>query len=161
MDYQEHAEDGFVIDTRERVEWALKKIGGWDDEIKRVTLQSAAIIARLEREKEQFLGRFQADLELFAKRELEGAKRRSYDTIYGTLALRKVPQSIGVTDKVAALEYAKLHRPEAVKVTESLDAREFTAWASETMQATGELIPGVEIKPERESFSIKFKEEKE
>jgi hypothetical protein len=66
-----------------------------------------------------------------------------------------------VTDKAAALEYAKLHRPEAVKVTESLDARDFTAWASETMQATGELIPGVEIKPERESFSIKFKEEKE
>ena len=158
MNEIEIAEDqGFRIDTEAKVEWALRKIGAWDAEHARVKAHSDAILNRISGEKATFLARFQSELEEFARQKVADGKRRSYDTVYGTLAFRRVPSTLSVADQDAALAWAREHAPTAVR--ETLALKEYAEQAKLALQETGEVLPGIEVKPERESFSIRFKSE--
>lgn len=148
-------EDGFRIDSDDKVEWALRKIGAWDAEHARVKAHSESILKRITSEKESFLARFQVDLEEYTRQKIEGGKRRSYETVYGTLAFRKVPSTLAISDPDAALAWARENAPTAVR--ETLSIKEYSEQAKLALQQTGEVLPGVEVKPERESFSIRFK----
>jgi len=154
-------EDRFVIDTVEKAEWALSKLGNWDAEEKRIKAQAQAMLNRIATDRDKFLSRFEADLEAFAKAQIEaaGGKRKSVDTLQGTLAFRKVPPQLAVVDREAALAYARQHAPTAV--AEVLNATEYRESALLALQQNGEVLPGMELKPERESFSIRFKESAE
>lgn len=149
--------EAFVLDTEDKVEWALRKLGSWDAEHARVKAHSESILKRIATERESFLNRFQADIEAFAKAKVEGGKRRSYETVYGTLAFRKVPPTLSVVDKDAALAWAKEHDP--TSVMETLNVKSYSERAKLDLQQNGEILPGMELKPERESFSIRFKSE--
>jgi phage host-nuclease inhibitor protein Gam len=152
-------EEGFRIDTESKVEWALRKIGAWDAEAARVKAHSESILNRIAGEKASFLARFQVELEEFARQKVSDGKRRSYETVYGTLAFRKVPSTLAIADQDAALAWAREHAPTAVR--ETLSVKEYSEHAKLALQETGEVLPGVEVKPERESFSIRFKGESE
>lgn len=69
----------------------------------------------------------------------------------GQLAFRRVPGGPRVVDDAAALEWARVALPAAVRVVESVDKAAIKAHIA----ATGELPPGVEVKPDDESFSVK------
>lgn len=146
----------FRIDCKDKVEWALRKIGAWEDEIARVKAQSTAIITRLENERQRFLARFEADLEQYARQELEGSKRRSYDTMYGTMAFRKVPGGMIVSDKEKAIEAMRQVCPAAIVTELRLDSKSALEVAKQRMEGTGEILSGFDMRPERESFSIRF-----
>jgi phage host-nuclease inhibitor protein Gam len=153
----EPADDGFRLDSDDKVEWALRKIGAWDAEYARVKAHSESILKRIASEKESFLARFQVDLEEYTRQKIEGGKRRSHETVYGTLAFRKVPPTLSVVDKDAALEWAREHDPTSIQQT--LNVKAYSDRAKLDLQQNGEILPGVELKPERESFSIRFKAE--
>lgn len=152
-------EEGFRIDTEAKVEWALRKIGAWDAEHARVKAHADAILNRIAGEKASFLARFQVELEEFARSKVADGKRRSYETVYGTLAFRKVPSTLAISDPDAALAWARENAPTAIR--ETLSIKEYSEQAKLALQQTGEVLPGVEVKPERDSFSIRFKGEAE
>lgn len=64
--------------------------------------------------------RFGADLEQLARRELDGAKTRTLILDHGKLSFRRSAGSIKVADPGQALEWARVHAPEAIKVAESV-----------------------------------------
>jgi len=163
LDAEDYAatEGRFVIDSNDKAEWALCKLGNWDAEEKRIKAQAQAMLSRIATDRDKFLSRFEADLEAFARAQIEasGGKRRSHELLQGTLAFRKVPPQLSVVDREAALAYAKQHAPTAV--AEVLNATEYREGALLALQQNGEVLPGMELKPERESFSIRFKESAE
>ena len=61
-----------------------------------------------------------------------------------------------VSDVQAALVHAKKALPAAVNIIETLDATRYRKEAEKVLQENGELLPGVETVPERESFTVKF-----
>ena len=147
----------FRLDSEDKVNWALGKLGNWEAEQARVKAQSTLILARIAKEQAAFLDRFQAELEEYTRKQIEGGKRKSVDLLQGRMAFRKVPSNISVTDRDAAIAYAKANLPHAV--VETLDAKEYREAAKLALQQDGELLPGMEVSPERESFSIQFKSE--
>lgn len=52
----------------------------------------------------------------------------------------------------AALHYATEHLPDAVKTQQVLDREAYRAH----MEETGELLPGMEVTEERETFRVTF-----
>lgn len=151
----------FRIDSQDKVEWALRKIGAWEDEIARVKHQAETIVTRLENSKQRFLARFEADLEEYARQQIQDTRRRSYDTLYGTMAFRKVPSGVVVSDKEKALESMREVCPAAIVTEVRLDSKSALEVAKRRMEGTGEILPGFDIRPERESFSIRFPKDKE
>ena len=62
-------EDRFVIDTVEKAEWALSKLGNWDAEGKRIKAQAQAMLNRIATDRDfdddvDVMRRFRADLDL-------------------------------------------------------------------------------------------------
>lgn len=156
---EEVYDDTFTLDSQEKVEWALRKIGAWSDEEARVKAQSKAILDRIAGEKARFLAYFEGQLEAWARDQIKDGKRRSVDTVYGTLAFRKVPQHLSLLDKEKAFEWATMNARTAL--TEVLDTKAYAEYAKVWLEQTGEVAPGMELKPERDSFGIRFKGEKE
>jgi hypothetical protein len=58
---------------------------------------------------------------------------------------------------LVALEYARQHLSDAVRVQEVLDAARYR----QSVESTGELLLGVEVQPEQETFRVMFGKTKE
>ena len=69
----------------------------------------------------------------------------------GQLGWRRVPGGPRVIDDAAALAWARQALPQAVRVEESVDRHTIRAY----VERTGELPPGVEIKPDEERFGVR------
>jgi phage host-nuclease inhibitor protein Gam len=143
----------FVIDSEERANWYLRKLGNIDAERARVKAQAAAIADDLDREYEGLEARHQADLEVWANANLPKGKK-SIKLLQGTVAFRNVPTSISVADKEAALQWAKYSsvRPDLVVITESIDTEKYKALFKET----GQYLPGIKVTAAHESCKITF-----
>jgi hypothetical protein len=98
------------------------------------------------------LERFLPQLQEWGAQELErrGRGRRTLPLFHGSLSYRRVPASVRVADEGAALNEA------AARGLVKIDAAGYRAAALEARKQTGELLPGVEIVPEHEKFSIRF-----
>jgi phage host-nuclease inhibitor protein Gam len=77
--------------------------------------------------------------------------------LQGTAGWRTVPAAIRVTDTLAAIAYAQECLPEAVKTQAVLDREAYRAH----MEETGQLLPGMEVTPEHESFRVSFGKQEE
>ena len=110
------------------------------------------MLAQLEADEKSVRGRFEAELREWGAQELarRGRGRRTLPLFHGSLVYRTVPATIRVADEAAALNHAV--SISAVKV----DTGTYRAAALEARKQTGEILPGVEIIPEREHFGIKF-----
>ena len=117
----------FEINGKAAAEWVLKLMQQAEVEIltieTRKQAQLDATMANFEKQiaplraELSFLNlRFGTELEGWAKRDLEGQKRRSIATDWGVVGLRKNPSSIKVSDPEGALAWVTEHVPTAVKI---------------------------------------------
>lgn len=148
----------FTIDSEEKANWYLGKLHAIDSEIALVQGQAAEIVKRLQSQREQLDRQFGSNLQQYAKSLLTGT-HKSVQFLYGTCSWRKVPRSAKVSDEQAAIDYVLSTQSVnadlvTFKTIKLLDKKAYVA----LMKEDGEKLPGIEITPERESFSIKFAE---
>jgi len=145
----------FIIDTEERLNWYLRKLANLDAERQRIKSQAAAMIARLDTDENGLKHRFESQVIEFTRRQIEGTRRKSYQTLQGTLSFRTVPPSLKITDEDAALTFAQKYSV-CLDTAPRLDPVKYREHAKIFLADSGELIPGVELSSSRESFSITF-----
>lgn len=164
--------DEFRVNDVQSAEWVLSKILRAETEIAAIQTERAAILANLEsREKEYrrkvdyLRARFGPELEEFARAEIEAnPKSKTLKLAHGKLSFRTVKGGVRVKDATLALDWAKEHCPDAVKVVESFQismvAADAKARIAETI-ALGEgeyaalVADAFEVKPDAEAFDIK------
>lgn len=155
------AAEVFVIDSRQKAEWALRKIAAKEAEIDLVRAQAQELLRSLESELESFQGRFRGQLEAWARGALAetGGKSRTVKTLCGSLSFRTVPPRLVVASESDAMQTARLVCPEAiveVPAAEKLDRKALGEYAKRQLVEAGEIIPGYMLVEATESFSIKF-----
>lgn len=148
----------FVPDTAEKVNWVLEKLLDCKAEkarndVKRKAIldQLAALDKEIDRKSDFMLWKFGPALEEFAKKELEGQKAKSIKMVYGTLAFRSTGGTNKVVDPIAAVEWAKKHAPQSVKVTESFLVSKLSP--EETQKALADMV--LEPTEKVEKFEVK------
>lgn len=146
--------------------WLLRQLANIQAEQQRIKAQAEAMIARLQTDHDRLTHLFGNELEAWARTELlrRGGRRKSLHTLQGSLGFRTVPASVRITDERAALDYARARPeqfPRAVYTEERLRTGVYSVLAKRAMQQTGEVMPGVELIPEREAFRIQFRTESE
>ena len=149
--------DPFVVDTEEKVEWLLRRLACMESERSRVKAQAQAIVGGLDRDIKTLRERFEPDLRAFAQRRIErdGGRRKSVELLQGTLAFRSVPQGLRVCDESEAQRYAATNSMEDAFVSR-FNAAAYREIALGRLRGAGEILPGIEIVPEHESFSVRF-----
>jgi hypothetical protein len=149
----------FHIDSDAKANWYLRRLANIEAEQRRVQAQAAAIVRQLEGDAERLRYLYEAELEEFVRQKLStsGSRRKSVHFLQGTAGFRTVPAAIRVTDTLAAIDYATRHLSEAVKTQQVLD----TARYRKCVEETGELLPGVEMTPEHETFRVSFGKQEE
>lgn len=122
------AVEGFVIDSKEKVDWFMRKIlrhetniDARENELEAIRV---SIQAEINEEKRAitWLGyRFKADLEAFYNKEIEGQKTKTIKTNAGKLYKRQVGGGWEVKDQQALIDWVrnlkikKEHKDEVVK----------------------------------------------
>lgn len=149
---------GFHITDEASACWLLRRLAGIEAEKARVQAQAAVICKQLDADTENLRRLYEGELVDFARRTLAeaGRGRRTLHLLQGSVALRFVPASVRVSDPFAALDYAKQHAPSLIRRTETVDAAGYREQAAKHLQETGELLPGCETTPPRESHKITF-----
>lgn len=146
------AAPAFAIDSEDRANWLLRKLGNLAAERARVKAQADAIMAELKREEERLHQRFDAELQAFTRQALAGKKSRTLKLLQGTVSLRTVAASMRVADTEAAFEHARTCLPDLIETKQALKVADYGKLARET----GEMLPGIEVTPEHETMSIRF-----
>jgi phage host-nuclease inhibitor protein Gam len=148
----------FTIDTIERANWYLRKLANLEAEKRRVLAQAEQIVTQLDADAESLRYLYQSSLENLVRQELArtGNRRKSLTLLQGTCSFRTVAPSVKIADTQAALLFVKESLPEMVRTVETLDLIAYKERAESRLRADGELLPGVEVVPERESFSVRF-----
>lgn len=147
--------DAFRIDSESAANWVLGKLAAIDEEAARIKAQAQKRQDELKADRERLLGRFGAELEAWAREERERRKRKTITLLNGTLAFRTTPRRFTVSDTETAMTTARAVCPDAVVTVEKLDTDAFKEYALRQLEETGEILPGVEITPEGESFSVR------
>ncbi len=143
----------FHITDEAGANWYARKLAAIEAERARVTAQAAKIKAQLDSDEKSLRDRFEAEAREWARAELDRrykGRRKSLALLQGTFAFRAVPATLRVDDVAAALDRAASIG--AVKV----DMDTYRKAALDAKKATGELLPGVVIVPEREHFGVSF-----
>ncbi|HLK55295.1 MAG TPA: host-nuclease inhibitor Gam family protein, partial [Chthonomonadaceae bacterium] len=125
----------------------------------RVSAQAAAILKQLDGDRDRLLHLYEAELSAFVSTKIaaNGGRRRSIHFLQGSCGFRRVPAHVSVKDTSVALLHAKeAGLLEAVKTVEKLDADAYRVLAEARQSAAGTLLPGCELVPEMDRFSIKF-----
>ena len=152
-------EGGFSIMDEASAGWYVDKILSRQERIARIKAQAQEMIEREEADLARLHARFGAELEQWALREIEsrGGKTKTLRLLQGTVSVRTVPASVRIADAEAAMEAAKAQMPELVQVvqTEKLDTAAYRKAAQERLEATGDVLPGVEPVPARQSVTVK------
>ena len=113
----------FCVTDRASAEWVLAKLS--ENEAERVGLlrRRDAIIANIDRQvasvdsRAQWLtNRFEPELKTFTLSQIADKKQKFYDTDYGRMQFRTTPGRTEIVDKEAAVEWAEINAPEAVKI---------------------------------------------
>ena len=147
----------FRIDSENAANWYLRKLANIEAEKRRVTQQAAEILRQLDADAENLRFLYDADLQEWTRQELarKGGKRKSLALLQGTACFRSVSASLKISDPAAALVHVIAIGADAIKRSIHLDAEKYRALAEAALK-DGELLPGVETVPARESFSVKF-----
>lgn len=153
--------EAFVLDSRTRVEWALRRIASKEAEIALVRAQAAEMLRDLEKDLEGFCEHFRPQIEHWAKQELEEtkAKGRTVKTLAGNLSFRTVPPRLVIADEEEAMRRARADCPEAIVIvpaTVKIDKKVLGDYAKAQLADAGEIIEGYMLVEATESFSIKF-----
>ncbi len=146
----------FCVDSRDKANWLLRKLAAIEAERALVKAQAEEIIRGLDGDAARLRALHGADLREWARAELAGGRRKTLPLLFGSVSFRTVPASLRVAGSREAIEYAKGQGWDVVRVAETLDADGYRQQAAAVLHETGEVPPGVEVVPERESFSLRF-----
>lgn len=109
------------------VEWVMSKLQEAESEVLGLKSRRDAIVSNIDTQirdrqnKIQWLHkRFDADLELFTRSQIQDKKTKTVTTPFGKLSMRQNPGSIVVKDDAGAIAWAKQHMPEAVATKEHI-----------------------------------------
>lgn len=158
----------FTLQTRDHVEWALRKIHQMDTEAALIEAQAKKALARIAADRERFTGRYLPQIESWTRGELERTKsrKRSIVLLHGTVQFTTAPARLVVDSYEDTLQTAKLVAPQAV--TEEtpapivkLDKTAFLAYAKEHFETTGEILPGLTRTEASDRLSLKFAKEED
>ena len=146
-----------MVNDEKSANWYLRKLANIDAEQQRVQMQAAQIVAQLEADADGLKHLYAGQLEAYCQARLNetGNRCKSITMLQGTCAFRTVPAGFQLTDTNAALRFAK-ECGGMLKTVETLDAEAYRVAADHALEAYGELYPGMETTPERESFSVRF-----
>ncbi len=156
--------EDFKIDTEEKVNWVLEKWLREEAAVEELEIRAKAIAANLaimKRQRENRIAalqyRFGQDLEEYARKQLQGKRAKSIQTCYGKLAFRKVSPKIEVNDEEAAAHWILENAPEseAAQVTFRFYKSKLSPEMNKAIISGETQIPGLEVTPERELFSVK------
>lgn len=164
QDEQESAR-GFVIDSLAKAEWAMRKISWYLRKTKEVQELASKRIAQVqawadkqEEEYDRQIAVFEAMLQPWAMRELDGAKKRSIKLPQGTLGFRKA-QPRFEQDEKALLPWVKESSPEHLVIRETVNWNELkkllTVAGELAMTPDGEVVPGVKVEQLPDTFYVK------
>lgn len=158
-EWNELASIGIVLDdstTNAQLDaWAsevCRRIAEQRAEIERYNEAEAAEIARIQMRYAAMRDRHERrvqELEAIGRDLAESAdfgSKKSRDVGFGTYGRRKVPESVKVVDKDAALNWAIEHAPDAVveKIERRVNAAVVKPAVLNVLKSTGELPPGFE-----------------
>lgn len=158
----------FTLQTRDHVEWALKKIHQLDAEERLIEAQAKKALARIRADRERFTGRYLPQIESWTRGELERTKsrKRSIVFLHGTVQFTSSAARLTVDSMPDAITTARAVAPQTV--TEEtpapvvkLDRKAFLDYAARWFETTGEVLPGLKRTEAGDKLSLKFAAEEE
>ena len=154
----EQEREEFHITSESAALWYLRKLANLEAERQRVKRQAERLVAALDTEAESLKRGYAGELEHWAREELKrkGSRRKTLDTLQGTLRFRHVPARLSLEENGNALRYAADNLPALVVTRRELDRAAYLDEAKRLLEETGELMEGIERIPERETFTVSF-----
>jgi hypothetical protein len=151
----------FMINSRERVDWYLRKLANLEAEEFRIKAQAEKMLRHVESDRNSLVQHFQPQVENFVREELErtNAKRKSIAFFHGTVGFTAVPPRLVVESEADALQTARLVCPEAVvevPASEKLDKKVMGEYAKRQLAEAGEIVPGYGLTEGGVRLSVKF-----
>jgi len=151
-------QEGFVLDSLEKANWAMGKIvaaeKGMSERTALANTYAARITAWLTEANKSDLGtanHMRGLLAPWVAKTLEGGKARSVKLLGGVAGYRTSPDTLEVVDETLALAILQSEYPRFVRVKESVDKVALKAH----MKATGECFEGIELKAGETAFYVK------
>lgn len=152
--------ESFVIDSREKADWLLKRIAALEAEEALIATQAEKMLAQVRSDRERLTGRFLPQLETWARGELETTKsrRRSVSLFHGTVQFTTTAPRFIVESTDDAITTARAVAPQTVteETLTKLDKKAFLTYAAQRFEETGEILPGVTRTEAGERFAIRF-----
>jgi phage host-nuclease inhibitor protein Gam len=162
--------ESFVIDTKEKAVWALRKLAKIrremeenqsiaDKEIERIKAWLEDVNGALQKDAEYFENLLQAYHRMVLE---ENPKAKSIKLPYGTLKARKQEPEY-IRDEEKLLTWTKANRPEVVKVKESVDWSALKKTIVSTVGGVavddnGQVIEGITVVDRGIKFSVEVAE---
>ena len=141
----------FSICDEKSATWFLRKMRIISEERDAIKAATAQRLSELEADEARLTHLYGEQLKTWAQSE-SAARRRQTITLPlagMSVGFRKTPAGITITDQSAAIAEATARG--FVKTSPDMSA--YRVAAQEALEATGELLPGVEVKPEGTSFA--------
>ena len=132
----------FRVDSLVAAEWVLDRMARREAALVALDKRRLAIIHNLDalanteqRALDGLHRRFDAELEAFARAELEraGGRTKTLRTAFGSISFRIVKASRRIVDMAAAVAWAKRWTPQAVRVKEDVLLSEMEQWMGFTL----------------------------
>jgi hypothetical protein len=177
-EYEEYSgiTNTFTIDTTDKADWALRKIAKYQGAINEAkalaakrTQQIKAWLEAIEEDNQQQISFFENLLEPYAKKQLEGAKKRSIKLPIGTFGFRAQQLEFTYNEELLT-KWAEKNTPDYVKKDPVLQWGEFKKAMSldetgegETKKLVmvspdGEVVPHITITKTPDKFYVKVEE---
>lgn len=154
----EQEREAFHITDESSALWYLRKLANLEAETRRVKRQAEQLLASLNSEAENLKRIYQEELEHWVREELarKGNRKRTLHTLQGTLRFRHVAARLAIEEEFSATQYAVNSLAECVATKYELNRAAYLEEARKRLEETGELLPGVQFAPERETFTVSF-----
>jgi hypothetical protein len=143
----------FVIDSEQSAAWFLRKLRTITEEKDAIKAATTQRLAELDADEKSLTGRFWEQLQAWAQSESETRRRQTITLPLAgaSVSFRKSAARVEITDQSKAIAEAT----ERGLVKTSPDLVAYRTAAQEWLDTSGELLPGIELKPESTSFSWK------
>lgn len=174
-EYAEAIKESFTIDTADKADWALRKIAKYQgaiDEAKELaakrTQQITAWLTAIEEDNQKQISFFENLLEPYAKKQIEGQKKKSVKLPTGTFGFKaQQPKFELMEDGKTITAWAEKNAPDYIKKDPELKWGEFKKTITTTkiteneiektiaVDANGERIPGLTVEEQPDKFYVK------
>jgi hypothetical protein len=141
----------FTVRDRASANWIVRKIAESRAYAEQVRAWADLELRRAAREEAFFLRRFGAELEAWARVEIESSRRKSLKLPAGTVSFRTEPIRLEVHDERKLILWCRRHLPDAVRVQTSV----LRSAVKEHLMQTGECPDGAQPCGGGERFYIR------